>query len=57
MKCRAFFNGRDEDQSLTADSVVEEERERVDTGILDAHGNPIYREPKRLQVGFLSNAP
>lgn len=51
-RARLFYNGVDEDAAQTASEIVEEGRDRVYTGLLDASGDPIYREPKRLQVGF-----
>lgn len=38
---------------MTADTAVVEERGPVDTGLLDARGNKLFRLPEDRSVGFV----
>jgi hypothetical protein len=48
----ALFHDFDTD-SMTADQIIDSgESDRIDTGLLDAAGNPIYRRRDRVKLGF-----
>lgn len=52
---RGHFLGGDYDESATADEVVDAGRpDRIDTGLIDANGEPIYRRPPTVKFGFVS---
>ena len=36
----------------TTITIVEADHEPQETGLLDSHGNPLYRVPKRRPIGF-----
>jgi hypothetical protein len=49
-KPRLFF---DDDQPFCPPlTVYEHETENVDTGLLDANGVKIFRQPERQRIGF-----
>jgi hypothetical protein len=52
VKIRYVNHSYDDDVSVTADEIYWSEPERIDTGLLNARGEPIYRQPIRLKVGF-----
>ena len=47
----------DDHQMLSLGSItVHEDRDPVPTGLLDSHGDPIYRAPESVRCGFVGDA-
>lgn len=49
----AFMLDADREVSMTADAVLQSEAEPAWSGLYDAQGNKLYREPERLAFGFV----
>jgi hypothetical protein len=41
------------DVSSTADTIIEDDKEPVFTGLYDAIGQELYREPVTVRMGFV----
>lgn len=51
---RGYYLGGDYEESITADEVIDGGcPDRVDTGLLDAKGDPIYRRRPTVKFGFV----
>jgi hypothetical protein len=51
---RGYYDGGDYEQSVTADTVLDGGvADRIDTGLLDANGEPIFRWRPTVKFGFV----
>ena len=53
-RAAAVLYDMDGEASVTADQVIVEDDAPVDTGLLDANGNKLWRVVHRLPCGFVS---
>jgi hypothetical protein len=51
---RAFVSETHTPEQRPTVTVHEDEREPVDTGLVNAEGWPLYRQPERWPLGFVA---